>query len=73
MDPVNDDTELSEVREEESVERSASYWEEVDQEEIERERRYGELLFISTKTSQSFGGMSGKICKLMSDVGIIKY
>ena len=45
MDPVNGDTELSEVRDEENVERSASYWEEVDQEEIERERRYGELLF----------------------------
>lgn len=45
MDPVNGDAELSEVRDEENVERSASYWEEVDQEEIERERRYGELLF----------------------------
>ena len=66
MDPVNGDAELSEVRDEESVERSASYWEEVNQEEIERERRYDELLFNrSTKTSQSFGGISGKICKLM--------
>lgn len=65
MDPVNGDAEFSEVRDEESVETSASYWEEVNQEEIERERRYGELLFNSTKTSQSFGGISGKICQLM--------
>ena len=58
MDPVNGDAELSEgasvVRDGENVERSATYWEEVDQEEIERERRYGDLLFSSTKTSRSF-------------------
>ena len=72
MDPVNGDAELSEVHDEENVERSASYWEEVDQEEIERERRYGVLLFNNTKTWQSFGGISDKICKLMPDVNIIK-
>jgi len=58
MDPVNGDAELSEegsvLRDGEDVERSASYWEEVDQEEIERERRYGEMLFGSTETSRSF-------------------
>ena len=48
MDPVNGDAELTEegivVREDEDEVRSASYWEEVDQEEIERERRYGECI-----------------------------
>ena len=69
MDPVNGDAELSEegsvLRDEEGVERSASYWEGVDQEETERERRYGELLCSFTKTSRCFGGISGKICKLL--------
>ena len=48
MDPVNGDAELSEegsvLREDEDVARSASYWEEVDQEEIERARRYDEFI-----------------------------
>lgn len=43
MDPVNGGAELTEEasvpREDENVSRSASYWEEVDQEEIERARR----------------------------------
>ena len=58
MDPVNGDAELSEgasvPRDGEDLERSATYWEEVDQEEIEREKRYRYLLFSSTKTSRSF-------------------
>ena len=54
MDPVNGDAELTEetsvLREDEDASRSASYWEEVDQEEIERAKRYRKfILFGSTK------------------------
>lgn len=74
MDPVNGDAELSEERsehqDEEEVARSASYWEEVDQEEVERERRYSEFIrfyyySFTTRTSRPYWGISGKICKSM--------
>ena len=63
MDPVNGDAELlgerSEHHDEEDVARSASYWEEVDQEEVERERRYREFIrfdcySFTTRTSRSY-------------------
>jgi len=48
MDPMNGDAELTEeasvLHEDEDASRSASYWEEVDQEEIERARRYSEFI-----------------------------
>lgn len=45
---MNGDAELTEeasvLHEDEDASRSASYWEEVDQEEIERARRYNEFI-----------------------------
>lgn len=69
MDPVNGDAELAvegnvdhaedttspTSGEEEHIARSPSYWEEVDQEEIERERRYAEYTGFNnpaTRTSR---------------------
>ena len=49
MDPTNGDAELAldgnvdHAEEEDTLARSPTYWEEVDQEEIERERRYAEF------------------------------
>lgn len=69
MDPVNGDAELAvegnvdhaeditspASGEEEEITRNPSYWEEVDQEEIERERRYAGLTrynYLATRTSR---------------------
>ena len=49
------------LREDEDVARSASYWEEVDQEEIERARRWILYALINTipfhQNTRSYGGI----------------
>lgn len=58
MDPVNGDAELAvegnvDPAEEDTLARSPTYWEEVDQEEIERERRYAEFTRFNYPVSRT--------------------